>query len=95
MGVCDRRGGIVAVDVGLGASATGGGEAGVTAAAVGEAGGTAAAVGETGAAVVAVGETGEGDGSESQPKVMTAKSAHTSVSRNGHPTIYEKVVEGI
>ena len=38
---------------------------------------------------------GEGDGSVSQPKVMMAKSAHTSVSRSGHPTIKEKVVAGI
>ena len=95
MGVCDRLGAIVAVDAGLGASATGDWEARGTAAAVGEAGVTVAAVGITVLTVVAVGETGEGDGSESQLKVTVAKSRHTNASLHGHRMIFKKVVVGI
>ena len=85
MGVCDRRGGIVAVDVGLGTLATGDGEAG----------GTAVVVEETGATVAAGEEMGEGDGSASQLKVKMAKSTHTNASRNGNPMMYEIMVVGI
>lgn len=105
VGVCDWLGGIVAVDVGLGTSATGDGETRGTAVAVGETTGiavavgevgvTAAAVGATGATAAAVGATGEGEGSASQAKAAKVESMHNSVSRNGHPTIYKKVVEGI